>query len=63
MTYINEGEDEATGWMCVYSIEGDPDNVMFDSEPAAKRWAEILDTPTARIIYRNVLSMRDLNGG
>lgn len=54
---------ETVGLMAIYSVEGDPDNVVFDSEYAAKRWAEMLDTPTARITYRNVLSMRDLNGG
>ena len=49
--------------LAIFSVEGDPDDVIFDSEYAAKRWAEILEMPTAKITYRNVLSMSDLNGG
>ena len=52
-----------TDSFAVFTVEGDPDQVLFDSEAAAKRWAEMLNIPTAYIMYRNVLSMRDLNGG
>jgi len=47
----------------VFSVEDDEDSVLFDSEYAAQRWAEMLGIPTSKILFRNVLSMADLNGG
>jgi hypothetical protein len=47
----------------VFSVEDDEDEVLFDSEQAAKRWAEMLGIPTSKILFRNVLSMADLHGG
>jgi hypothetical protein len=47
----------------VFSVEDDEDSVLFDSEYAAQRWAEMLGIPTSKILFRNVLTMADLNGG
>jgi hypothetical protein len=40
----------------VFSVEDDEDSVLFDSEYAAQRWAEMLGIPTSKILFRNVLS-------
>lgn len=46
----------------VWFIEGDKEMAIFNTEKAAQEWKQITELK-GNVVFRNILTMGDLNGG
>jgi len=46
----------------VWLVEGDEEIAIFNTQAAAEEWKRILESK-GKVVFRNILTMGDLNGG
>jgi len=46
----------------VWLVEGDKEMAIFNTQAAAEEWKRILESK-GKVVFRNILTMGDLNGG
>jgi len=46
----------------VWFVEGDEEMAIFNTRAAAREWKRITES-TGEVVFRNILTMGDLNGG
>jgi hypothetical protein len=46
----------------VWFIEGDKEMTIFNTEKAAQEWKQITELK-GKVVFRNILTMGDINGG
>ena len=46
----------------VWLVEGDKEMAIFNTQAAAEEWKRILESK-GKVVFRNILTMGDINGG
>lgn len=46
----------------VWFVEGDKEMAIFNTEKAAQEWKQIIAS-NGKVVFRNILTMGDINGG
>jgi hypothetical protein len=46
----------------VWLVEGDKEMAIFNTQAAAEEWKKIVDSKN-KVVFRNILTMGDINGG
>lgn len=46
----------------VWFVEGDKEMAIFNTEKAAQEWKQVTELK-GKVVFRNILTMGDLNGG